>query len=97
MSKRLNFYDLAVWKEGHQLALDIYKITKDFPKEELFGITSQLRRSAISITANLAEGYERYFFKDKLKFYYYSRGSAAEVYSFLFIVRDLNYINKNNF
>jgi four helix bundle protein len=87
-----DFYDLDVWKKGHELVLEIYKITKDFPKEEKFGIIDQLRRAASSITANIAEGFERYHFNDKIKFYYQARGSVAEVQSFLLLSRDLEYI-----
>ena len=87
------FYDLDVWKKGHQLVLEIYKITKDFPKEEKFGIIDQLRRASSSITANVAEGFERYHFNDKIKFYYQARGSVAEVQNFLLLSRDLAYIN----
>ena len=54
-----SFTDLDAWKEGHKLVLMIYQITKSFPKEELFGLTSQLRRCAISITSNIAEGFSR--------------------------------------
>ena len=85
-----NFYDLDVWKNGHQLVLKIYKITANFPKEEIYGITSQLRRAASSITANIAEGFARFHFKDKIKFYYQSRGSIAEVQNFILLARDLN-------
>ncbi len=88
-----NFYDLEVWQKGHQLVLAIYKITKDFPKEEQFGIISQLRRAAASITANIAEGFERYHFNDKTRFYYQARGSTAEVQNFLLLVKDLDFIN----
>ena len=87
-----NFYDLEVWKKGHQLVLEIYKITKDFPKEEKFGIVDQLRRAASSVTANIAEGFERYHFNDKIKFYYQARGSVAEVQNFLLLSQDLGYI-----
>ncbi len=87
-----DFYDLDVWKKGHELVLEIYKITKDFPKEEKFGIIDQLRRAASSITANIAEGFERYHFNDKIKFYYQARGSVAEVQNFLLLSRDLGYI-----
>lgn len=87
------FYELDAWKKGHELVLEIYKITKDFPKEEKFGITDQLRRAASSTTANIAEGFERYHFNDKIKFYYQSRGSVAEVQNFLLLSRDLEYID----
>jgi len=88
-----NFYDLEVWKKGHSLVLDIYKITQRFPKEELYGIISQIRRAASSITANIAEGFERFHFKDKIRFYYQARGSIAEVQNFLLLAKDLNFIN----
>ena len=88
-----NFYDLEAWKNGHALTLEIYKITKDFPKEEIYGIVSQLRRASSSITANIAEGFARYHFKDKVRFYYQSRGSVAEVQNFLLLAKDLKYID----
>lgn len=88
-----NFYDLEAWKIAHGLVLEIYKITKDFPKDELYGIVSQLRRAVSSITANIAEGFARYHFKDKVRFYHQARGSAAEVQNFLLLAKDLEYIN----
>lgn len=88
-----NFYDLEVWKQGHQLVLEIYKITKEFPKEEKYGVVSQLRRASGSITANVAEGFARYHFKDKIRFYYQARGSIAEIQNFLLLAKDLSYIN----
>ena len=88
-----NFYDLEAWKKSHKLVLEIYKITKDFPKEELYGIVSQIRRASSSITANIAEGFARYHFKDKTRFYYQSRGSAAEVQNFLLLAKDLGFID----
>lgn len=94
MAKEIKiFYDLDAWKKGHQLALEIYKATKDFPKEELYGVVSQLRRAASSVTANIAEGFARYHYKDKVRFYHQARGSAAEVQNFLLLAKDLNYIN----
>jgi len=89
-----NFYDLETWQKGHELVLDIYRTTKNFPKEELYGVVSQLRRAASSITANIAEGFERYHFKDKVRFYYQARGSVAEVQNFLLLSRDLGFITK---
>jgi four helix bundle protein len=94
MNEVKNFDDLEAWKNGHELVLDIYNITKDFPKEELYGIVSQLRRAASSITANIAEGFARYHFKDKARFYYQARGSVAEVQNFLLLSKDLGYINE---
>jgi len=93
MNEIKNFYDLIAWKRGHELALDIYKITKIFPKDEIYAITSQLRRASSSVTANIAEGFARYHFKDKIRFYYNARGSATEVQSFLLLAKDLEYID----
>lgn len=90
-----NFYDLKTWQEGHSLILKIYKISQFWPKEEIYGITSQIRRAAISINANIAEGYSRYHFKDKIRFYYQSRGSISEVQNFLILAKDLGYISEN--
>jgi four helix bundle protein len=87
-----NFYDLETWQTAHKYALNIYKITEKFPDSERFGIISQLRRAASSITANISEGYDRYYFKDKIRFYYNARGSSAETQNFLFLSRDLGYI-----
>lgn len=90
-----NFYDLEAWKKSHDLVIEIYRTTKDFPKEEMYGITSQLRRAASSVTANIAEGFERYHYNDKIRFYYQSRGSVAEVQNFLILSKDLGYIDSS--
>ena len=95
MNKIYNFHDLDAWKKAHQLALDVYKLTKSFPKEEQYGVVSQLRRAASSVTANIAEGFGRYHFNDKVRFYYQARGSVAEVQNFLFLARELDYISEN--
>src|SRR3990167_6729613 len=91
-----NFYDLDAWKQAHILVVEVYRITENFPKEELYGIVSQLRRAVSSITANIAEGFARYHFKDKIRFYYQARGSVAEVQNFLILSKDLNYISMKN-
>jgi len=91
------FTDLEVWKSSHELTIFIYKITKSFPKEEIFGITSQIRRASVSIESNIAEGFSRFHFKDRLNFYYQSRGSASEVQTQLLIVKDLKYISVEDF
>lgn len=87
------FKDLETWQKAHQLALSIYQITQSFPSEEKFGLISQIRRATISITANIAEGFGRYHFKDKLKFYYNSRGSLFEVQNFLLLSKDLSFLD----
>ncbi len=91
------FTDLEVWKSSHELTIFVYKITKNFPKDEIFGITSQIRRASVSIESNIAEGFSRFHFKDRLNFYYQSRGSASEVQTQLLIVKDLDYISQNEF
>jgi four helix bundle protein len=79
------------------LALKIYEITKNFPKEEMFGIASQLRRAVVSITSNIAEGFSRESFKEKIYFYSMARGSLTEVQNQLLISRGVNYLKENDF
>ncbi|MEA3494075.1 MAG: four helix bundle protein [Candidatus Margulisiibacteriota bacterium] len=92
-NKIRNFTDLEVWKLGHEFVLDIYKIIKQFPKREMYGITSQLCRSSVSITSNIAEGFSRYHFKDKIRFYYNARGSVSESQNHIIIARDVGYLD----
>lgn len=94
VEKIKNFYELDAWKKGHNLVIDVYKISKNFPKEEMYGITSQIRRAASSVTANISEGFERYHFNDKTRFYYQARGSIGEVQNFLLLVKDLGLVNE---
>ena len=89
-----HFTDLDVWKLGHKFVIEIYAITKKFPKHEVFGISSQLQRAASSITSNIAEGFSRYSFKDKIRFYYIARGSISECQNQILIARDIGYIEK---
>ncbi len=92
-----HFIDLDAWKVNHELTLLIYKITKKFPKDEKFGLIDQLRRAASSITANIAEGWGRYHYADKIKFYYQARGSNAEVQNFLILAKDLGYLSLRDY
>lgn len=92
-----SFTDLKAWQEAYGLVLMIYQITKDFPKEELFGIISQMRRAAVSISSNIAEGFSRNSFKDKIRFYYMSQGSVTELQNQLFIAKGLKYIDQKSF
>jgi four helix bundle protein len=97
LGKIKSFTDLDAWKEGHKLVLEIYKITKDFPKEEIFGLTNQLRRAIVSFTSNIAEGFSRNSYKEKLNFYCVALGSLTEVQNQLIIGRDIKYIKSEEF
>lgn len=96
-NKIKNFTDLNAWKEGHKLVLVVYDITKAFPKEEIFGLTSQIRRCAVSITSNIAEGFSRQSFKEKLQFYSVALGSVTELQNQLLIAKDVKYITDEKF
>lgn len=91
------FTDLEAWKEAHKLTLLIYQITGKFPKEELYGLTMQSRRAAVSIESCIAEGFSRYHYKDRLNFYYDARGSIGEVKSQSITAKDLEFMNKDDF
>ena len=99
MEKRkiVQFVDLEAWRKSYALSLEVYKVTENFPEKEKFGITSQLRRAAYSICANIAEGFGRFYFKDKVRFYYQARGSATEVQNFVFLSKGLGFINQDIF
>ncbi len=92
-----SFTDLNAWREAHELVLLVYKLTQDFPKEEMFGLTNQIRRAIVSVTSNIAEGFSRNSYKEKAQFYAMSLGSITEVQNQLLIARDLGYIAKQAF
>ncbi len=92
-----SFTQLNTWKEAHLLVLEIYEITKKFPKEEQFGLVNQIRRAVVSITSNIAEGFSRNSYKEKSQFYSMALGSLTEVQNQLLIARDLRYISKEEF
>ena len=92
-----SFTDLKAWQEGHKLVLMIYDITKQFPKEEIFGLTNQLRRAIVSFTSNIAEGFSRQSYKEKVKFYFMALGSLTEVQNQLLIAKDIEYISQKDF
>lgn len=96
-NKIQSFTDLNAWKEGHKLVLLVYEVTKNFPKEELFRLTSQLCRAVVSITSNIAEGFSRNSSKEKIQFYAMSLGSLTEIQNQLLIARDLKYISEEEF
>lgn len=98
MDKKIKtFTDLNVWKEGHILVVELYKITRNFPREETFSLTDQMRRAATSITSNIAEGFGRKSMREKIHFYYLSQGSLAELKNQLLIARDVNYLCPTDF
>lgn len=84
-----DYEKLEVWKKAHKLTIKIYMLTKKLPKEELFGLVSQIRRAAVSVESNLAEGESRYTVADKIRFFIDTRGSAAEVETQLLIISDI--------
>lgn len=92
-----SFTDLNVWREGHKLVLMIYKNTKSFPKEETYSLVDQMRRAVSSVTANIAEGFGRQSYKEKIQFYYMSQGSLIELKNFLLISKDVGYLDNDNF
>lgn len=86
------YKNLEVWKAADELAIAVYQFTRNYPKEELFGLVSQMRRCAVSVPANIVEGYGRRTDKDKLQFYYIARGSLNELEYYLDISRRLGYL-----
>ncbi|WPU94987.1 four helix bundle protein [Mucilaginibacter sabulilitoris] len=91
------FKELILWQEAHQLTLKIYEASKKFPKEEIFGVTSQPRRAATSISCNIAEGCGRHTAKDFANFLQISLGSTNETDYLTILAKDLNYLSENDF
>lgn len=87
------FEDVDIWKKAHQFVLDVYRLTDQFPKQEIYCLTSQLRRAAISIPANFAEGFRKASKPDKLRFYGIAIGSLEECQYYLRLASDLDYGN----
>lgn len=94
MTSIKSFHDLEIWKLSHQLVLEVYKISKIFPKEENFRITSQLLRAAYSIPSNIAEGMGRYSRKEFVNFLTIARGSVEECKYFILLAKDLGYLSE---
>jgi four helix bundle protein len=88
-----SFEHIVAWQKAHQFTLLVYQITRKFPSDELFGLTSQFRRAAVSIEANIAEGYKKLSKADKLRFLNISEGSLAECRNYIILSRDLEYID----
>ena len=91
-----NFRNLQVWQKSHQLTLEVYQVTAGFPREELYGLTSQIRRSCSSIAANVAEGCGRNGEAELARFCSIALGSASELEYHLLLAKDLNFIKSND-
>lgn len=91
------FTDLVVWKFSHSLVLEIYRLLQTFPNYEQFALSDQMRRSAVSITSNIAEGFSRKGKKEKQQFYYLSKGSLTELQNQLILSKDLKYLSVDTF
>jgi four helix bundle protein len=94
MEKGKSYTELNTWKESRVLVKLIYELVSGFPKEELYGISSQIKRSAISVPSNIAEGVGRFTPKDSLRFFYISRGSLYELETQLYLSSDLTFISE---
>jgi four helix bundle protein len=92
-----NFFDLNVWQEGCKLARAIYEVTARFPSDERFGLISQMRRSSVSVIANIAEGFGRISIKEKLHFYNQAHGSLTELQSHMYIAEDLTFLSRDEY
>ena len=95
MGKIERFQDLEVWQLAHQLVLDVYRVASTFPSEERFGLISQLQRAAVSVPANIAEGFKRFGKADKARFYNIAEASLEEVKYYFILAKDLTYIEYN--
>jgi four helix bundle protein len=95
MEKSKTFKGLIVLQKAHMLTLEVYKVTKNYPKEEVYALTSQIRRAVVSIAANIAEGYKKKTTASKLNFLNISEGSLEEVKYYILLSKDLEYINTN--
>lgn len=89
------FEDVIAWQKARVFINHVYNVTKGFPQVEKFGLTSQFQRAAVSIAANIAEGYKRVGKDDKLRFYNYSQGSLEECRCYIYLSCDFNYITSN--
>jgi len=93
----IGFKGLIAWQKAYGLALEAYKITKDFPKYEQYALISQIRRAAVSVIGNIAEGYERQYRKEYVQFLMIAKGSLGEIETYLLFAKDLGYISKDKY
>lgn len=95
MTSAKTYRDLRVWQKAHAFVLEVYAITKFFPDDEKFGLTSQLRRASVSVPSNIAEGFSRWTNEDKLRFYNIAEASLAEADYQLLLAQDLKYADSS--
>jgi four helix bundle protein len=95
--KFASFTEMPVWQKAHEMVLAVYKLTASFPKNEVYGLTSQIKRAALSVSGNIAEAFGRFHYLDKNKFYLNARGSLEETKNYLIISKDLGYIKNETF
>lgn len=91
MEPSRSFKDVIAWQKAHKLALMVYAFTRQFPKEELFGLTSQMRRAAVSVAANIVEGFAKISDRDKIRFLNIAQGSLAECQYYILLSNDLGF------
>lgn len=94
MEKIQNFKQLRIWQKGIDVVKDVYRLSKDFPREELYGLTTQMRRAAVSIPSNIAEGFKRNHKNEYRQFLHFALGSAAELETQLIIAQELGFLKK---
>lgn len=96
MTKIVSFQQLEVWQVAHKLVLEVYHVTKEFPADERFGLVTQMRRAAVSIPANIAEGFKRRGLQEKIRFYNMAEGSLEELKYFFILSKDLGYVSTSD-
>jgi four helix bundle protein len=96
-SKIRSFTDLVSWKEAHKLVIMIYQSVKNFPREETYSLVDQMKRCSVSISSNISEGFSRQTKKEKVQFYYMSKGSLTELQNQLLVAKDVEYLSKQQF
>lgn len=97
MNPAKSFTDLIVWQKGHQFVLEVYRLTAVFPKSEVYGLASQFRRAAVSVPANIAEGFRKQSLQDKARFLNIAEGSLEECRYYLILSRDLDYCRNETY
>jgi len=91
------FRQLGVWQKAYEMTLEVYRLTRKFPKSETYGLISQIQRAAVSLPANIAEGYDRNHKKEYLQFLFIARGSLGELETLIMLAKDLGYMSDDDY